>query len=575
MYLRVLFSLTAIVFSFTLTAQEYYEKKNGRIQMYVDDVLVEGMVKNHVAHGTFVTRRAGEIVNGKTTWKTVSIENFRMGIRDGLYVSFDDAGDTTMVGRYRAGHRTGSWRTYENRVLTGSYSLDANGNETGWQYTNYVSGAKKRVAFYQAPGDFYEWRYTVHGQFLSRGAVVSDTLRDGTWYFYDTAQVVRTGMDTLPVRIAGYHRGVLHGSDQMFAHGKTVGTASYESGLLHGKRVRYAGETVVAEELFARGKREGMSTYYASTGTVISREPFVNGQRHGTWMMSDSLTGRMTSEAKHQHDTLLEHKKFAGIVMIYQRVLLEPDSLVYSIKEWYASGQPMSEGRVVGERRTGNYASWYANGRKKMSAVFVNDRYHGVLEIWNDKGVRVFRTVCTHGRDLAAEEIWNDSGVKLASGTSAYENQRAKYIPYDVAGYSDELINVGQLKIGAYPQGLKEDYIAVGFASWHQRSTTFTGPEFVGNVQGMIAYIDSTVKYPHAEYDEHIQGENVVTFTVRADGSIVGVCIHRPLSPGYDAEAVRLVQNMPRWTPAIRNGRPCETRCWLEIDWELKEYKKW
>lgn len=580
MFSRVLLLFfTVLLCGSPVSAQRTSDKKNGKVTEFADDVITEGTVRNYAAHGTFITKRAAGVVNGRLTYAVLFIENYKMGYYEGLYASFDDQGDTLLTGHYHEGRKTGVWRAYENKALTGEYHYDTNGQLTGCQYEYYTSGQRKRNSCYSAPGVHYDWVFHQSGRYYSRGGFVSDTLREGDWYYYDTtvAMLHALSMDTLPVRLASYKNGKLHGKDEFFLKGTLVSSTSYSDGLLNGKKKTYAGSVLIADEAFVNGERQGVSLYYAHNGKIIGEEPYEHDQRHGMWHIYDSLNGSVTEETKYERGVMMTQRKFSGIVIVYDCRMTEPDSILYAVKEYYPDGKPKSDARFVKGRRTGTYISWYSNGKKKQSASFNNDQYNSTVEIWNEKGVRVLFAKCNNGRDTVPEVVCSENGTRLVFGTVAYERQRAKYIPADLAGYANDLINVGQLQIHGYPAPGPWDtpFIRCAYGEWVEYSANFIGPEFQGGGRAMLSYIDSSAIYPDYERAERIEGENVVTFTVREDGSIVGVYIHRSLSPGLDQEAMRLVRNMPPWKPAVRNGQPREVRCWLEIAWELKELKKW
>ena len=75
-------------------------------------------------------------------------------------------------------------------------------------------------------------------------------------------------------------------------------------------------------------------------------------------------------------------------------------------------------------------------------------------------------------------------------------------------------------------------------------------PEYPGGKEAMDKYIAENMKYPQTAIDNGIEGVVPVSFTVKADGSIGNIKIVRMIDPDLEAEAIRLVKNMPRWTAA-------------------------
>jgi Ca-activated chloride channel family protein len=80
-------------------------------------------------------------------------------------------------------------------------------------------------------------------------------------------------------------------------------------------------------------------------------------------------------------------------------------------------------------------------------------------------------------------------------------------------------------------------------------------PQFPGGVVAMVKFIRDSTHYPKMEMDSNIQGRVVVRFDVAIDGSIENIRIVKSISPGLDAEAVRVIRSMPKWIPPTWNGK--------------------
>ena len=57
----------------------------------------------------------------------------------------------------------------------------------------------------------------------------------------------------------------------------------------------------------------------------------------------------------------------------------------------------------------------------------------------------------------------------------------------------------------------------------------------------------------------------VVIFNVEDDGSISNVRVKEPVHPDFDKEAIRVVQKMEKWTPAMSNGRQVRSKFHVTI----------
>ena len=94
-------------------------------------------------------------------------------------------------------------------------------------------------------------------------------------------------------------------------------------------------------------------------------------------------------------------------------------------------------------------------------------------------------------------------------------------------------------------------------------------PKFNGNLQ---QYLSDHIQYPEMEKEAGITGTVYVTFVVEKDGSITNVKVLRGVSGGadLDAEAVRVIKAMPKWSVGMQNGHPVRVQFNLPIRFELR-----
>lgn len=69
-------------------------------------------------------------------------------------------------------------------------------------------------------------------------------------------------------------------------------------------------------------------------------------------------------------------------------------------------------------------------------------------------------------------------------------------------------------------------------------------------------YISKNVKYPKLNKKNRKKGRVIALFAVNANGKIEDIKITQSLGEGYDKEVIRLIEEMPDWTPGYINGVP-------------------
>ena len=90
-------------------------------------------------------------------------------------------------------------------------------------------------------------------------------------------------------------------------------------------------------------------------------------------------------------------------------------------------------------------------------------------------------------------------------------------------------------------------------------------PEYPGGMQAMIEFLQANMKYPEDAAKQKVEGRVMVQFVVETDGSISDVHVAKQVFPSLDAEAIRVVQAMPRWTPGKEKGKVVRVKYNLPI----------
>ena len=80
---------------------------------------------------------------------------------------------------------------------------------------------------------------------------------------------------------------------------------------------------------------------------------------------------------------------------------------------------------------------------------------------------------------------------------------------------------------------------------------TFNG----GDANAFVKYIQDNLVYPQIAIENGEQGRVLVNFIVGADGKIRNAKVVNSVSSSLDAEALRVINNAPDWTPAKVGGK--------------------
>ena len=98
-----------------------------------------------------------------------------------------------------------------------------------------------------------------------------------------------------------------------------------------------------------------------------------------------------------------------------------------------------------------------------------------------------------------------------------------------------------------------------------------TMPYFPGGQELLLKYLAANIKYPASAVKAKKQGRVIVTFIVQKDGSITHAKIAKSIDPELDAEALRVVKGMPKWTPGTQNGKPVNVKYTVPVKFSLQK----
>ena len=95
-------------------------------------------------------------------------------------------------------------------------------------------------------------------------------------------------------------------------------------------------------------------------------------------------------------------------------------------------------------------------------------------------------------------------------------------------------------------------------------------PEFTGGEQALMDYIIKNVTYPEDAKKSGLQGRVLVSFIVNKEGKVIDAKIVQGVDPSLDQEALRVISNMPNWTPGKEKGEMVAVQYTIPVKFALK-----
>ena len=173
------------------------------------------------------------------------------------------------------------------------------------------------------------------------------------------------------------------------------------------------------------------------------------------------------------------------------------------------------------------------------------------------------------------EAVFYDGDViyALKPGKMAYSWPDADaFYRFPDKNWNDELIILSDNKASETP-GIKVEYIDVekedDFNPDSIYRVTEVSPEFPGGSQALQDYLKTNVNYPAQCREAKIQGRVLINFLVEKDGSIKNASVLKSAHPLLDAEALRVISDMPNWKPGMEHGTPVRVLYTVPVNFRL------
>ena len=100
-----------------------------------------------------------------------------------------------------------------------------------------------------------------------------------------------------------------------------------------------------------------------------------------------------------------------------------------------------------------------------------------------------------------------------------------------------------------------------------------TMPQFPGGEAALMQFVADNIRYPEAAMKANKQGRVVVQFVVTGTGKVTDAKVIRSQGAELDAEAVRVVNSMPAFSPGTIDGKAVDCNYVIPISFKLKDDK--
>lgn len=519
-----------------------------RSEMYSDNGALSGFQKTYAA-GKYVATEA----------------HYTAGLRDSSWFEFNANGDTLVHGHYGDDKRQGEWSYYHAQEPV-VRNIPHVGLLGGTRYTIEVTKRPplldKKEHYRDGLLDGRVEHYSVYGTVETYESYKAGK-KDGEWYGLDDSKkqfCYRTyAGDSLVARI-------------------TLGAKPIEEqlrgGLRNGLYREYYSYSptysrIKTEGHFTDGIRDGKFSEYNTDGKKWIEYNYRNGVLNGERIEYDHA-GFMTVKSYYKNGAYdsLYTTFFAGSNEPEKQWYCRAGKFAGPYKRWYQglrlfdmsdktprpgidrSGKGLAEeGTYADDLREGKFTGYYTDGTLKYTAYYKNGVLDGTVKAWHPNGKKYFEQNFSRGERDGNLALWNESGKSVrpvaqevqVTATNAYSMDEQ---PDAIEGLFREMANT----LAASDHSQEHDPL---FATVQEDA------QFPGGMDAFMNYLRKNIHFPAMEREAGIQGTVFVAFTVEADGSITNVRTVKGVAggPSLSKEAERVIKQMPKWSPAKKNGR--------------------
>jgi TonB family protein len=233
------------------------------------------------------------------------------------------------------------------------------------------------------------------------------------------------------------------------------------------------------------------------------------------------------------------------------------DTLYYDIRWKLTTADHAAYFRLRTRKGDGwQFSDHWLSGKTEMTGAF-SDGSMQVKEgeyIWYDSTGNVnHRCIYVHGKQNGPETYYFGNGQIWMTGENQDDQSEGLWTGYYPSG-----------KVAAeatYKQGKQ-----VSAKFYHEDSTLnesikefIREAEFPGGSAEWSRFLRINLHYPDSAAAHKVEGTVVIGFVVSKDGTPGNFQVFQSVNKYLDAEAVRVIRLMPRWTPAIYGGTPADS----------------
>lgn len=234
--------------------------------------------------------------------------------------------------------------------------------------------------------------------------------------------------------------------------------------------------------------------------------------------------------------------------------------------DYYMSGKIQSEAYYTDFKKgikSGKFIMYYENGNIKRDMDYLDGKRNGKYLAYNENGKLTEEIDYVEDKIAGKYRTYYESGNLEKDIAYSDSKRNGQFLVYRKTG---ELKRVDNYVNGDFTNGKCLDLAG--------NDTTYYDYEvaaiFPGGRGELMKFLGNEMIYPENAIRNNLEGKVYLRFIIDVDGSVKNVKVTRGVNSEFDAEAVRAVRNMPRWTPGMIDGVPVKSYFDLPVNFKLQ-----
>ncbi len=227
------------------------------------------------------------------------------------------------------------------------------------------------------------------------------------------------------------------------------------------------------------------------------------------------------------------------------------------------------EGKMIVENGDTTYESF--ESRSFMVCPNTGDREQSIEMLLSSSGdtIKLWNMPCENVQLYYTP--YNEEGILLEcdsvlyhvteEGHTVYQSISSDTVSLDTVYQDEEILEVSRTVPAEEAKDNKEKANDVGPAI--AKDASFG--------QNIYQWMHGQIRFPESAKSKNISGKVVVGFTVDDKGMVQNARIKESLDPDFDAEVLRCIKLMPKWTPATVDGKPVSQDMTLPVKFTAPE----